>query len=211
MPGVSTGTNLTIAVVLVLGVGYLIYQIDRRVKREGALFQRDASPKSRIYAFAVGMLIGGFVWLEWMVGIRLYLLLILAIALVGYSLGLEHLLEILQPKKTTFTVDEIEGVDWTTQDELKMQVQAGGRFVVFEYCLSFLYLTRKGRSKVYFIKAGQSYLDKSIGYIVISIFFGWTNPIILFQVLRTNFRGGKNVTSEILALFESSRANPKVI
>lgn len=90
MPGLSDGANLTIALFFTLGVGYLIYHIDRRVKKEGALVKRDGSSKSRLYALLIGLLIGGFVTLEWIVGLRIYLLLILSVALIGYGFGLNR-------------------------------------------------------------------------------------------------------------------------
>jgi hypothetical protein len=129
MPGLSEGANFTIALFFILGVGYLIYQIDRRVKKDGALVKRDGSSKSRVYALVIGLLIGGFVSLEWIVGIRIYLLLILSIALIGYGFGFDHLLEIFQPKQTRLGINEIAGIEWMTKDEIKMQVQAGAKFV----------------------------------------------------------------------------------
>lgn len=50
MPGLSDGANLAIALVVVLGIGYLIFRIDRRVKQRGALLKRDASPQDTIDA-----------------------------------------------------------------------------------------------------------------------------------------------------------------
>ena len=211
MSGMSDEANLAIAAVIVLAIGYLIFQIDRRVRQEGTLFKRDASPKSRIYSFIIGVFIGVFVLLEWIVGIRVYLLLIVSIALIGYGLGLEQILELLQPKKTTLTINEIEGTDWQTKAELDMQIQAGGKFVVFEYCLSFLFITSKRRSKIYFIKAGENHFEKSVGYNLISILLGWLNPMKLSQVLKTNMAGGRDITQEIMALFEESGSVSKIV
>ena len=45
MPGFSDGANLATAFVIVLGIGYLIYRIDRRVRQEGALFQHLQLPR----------------------------------------------------------------------------------------------------------------------------------------------------------------------
>jgi hypothetical protein len=206
MPGLSEEANLTIAVLLILGVGYLIYQIDRRVKKEGALVKRDGSSKSRMYALIVGLLIGGFVSLEWIVGIRIYLLLILAIALIGYGFGFDHLLEIFQPKQTQFRVNEIPGLEWMTKEEIKMQVQAGAKFVVFEYCISFFSRAGKRSSRICFIKPKESYIDKSIGYSAISLIFGWLSPVKLYKILRTNLSGGREVTQEVLELYDNPHA-----
>lgn len=43
MPGLSDNTNIVIALLVVLGIGYLIFRMDRRVKRKGGLFNQDNS------------------------------------------------------------------------------------------------------------------------------------------------------------------------
>ena len=48
MPELPDGANLAIVLVIVLGIGYLIFRIDRRVKQEGGLFKRDASSMAKV-------------------------------------------------------------------------------------------------------------------------------------------------------------------
>lgn len=206
MPGLSDEASLTIAALFVVGVGYLIYTIDRRVKTEGTLVKQDGSSQSRIYALAIGLLIGGFVTLEWMVGLRVYFLLVLSLALIGYGFGFDHLLEIFQPQKTQLTINEIPGVEWMSQAEIRMQVQAGGKFVSFEYCLSFFFRTAKRSSKIYFIKPNDNDFAKKIGYSAISMLLGWLSPLKSVQTIRTNLAGGRNVTQEVLALYDNPNA-----
>ncbi|MBN1319146.1 MAG: hypothetical protein JXA42_26920 [Anaerolineales bacterium] len=47
MASLSDGANLAITIFFILGIGYLIYRIDRRVRREGPLVPGDGSEKSR--------------------------------------------------------------------------------------------------------------------------------------------------------------------
>ncbi len=83
MPGLSDGENFTIVALFVLGIGYMIYKMDRRVKADGTLVKRDGSSKSRMYALLMGLLVASFVALGWIVGSRNYSLLILSLALLG--------------------------------------------------------------------------------------------------------------------------------
>ena len=57
---------------IVVGVAFaLIYQTDRRIKREGVTFTQSSSPKSRIYALLLGIFLSGFFLLVWIAWLRL--------------------------------------------------------------------------------------------------------------------------------------------
>jgi len=97
MNGASEGMNLAIVFLLVGGVAFLIYQMDRRVRNQGTLFPKSASPKTRLYTLLAGLFIGGFAFVNWLDGLPLYLpLFIVAVVLLGYSLGQGQLLAAIQ-------------------------------------------------------------------------------------------------------------------
>lgn len=98
---------------------------------------------------------------------------------------------------------KIIGIEGMTINELNMQVQAGGKFVIFQYCISVIVMTFRRPSDIYFIKAGESAVSKGIGFTLLSLLLGWWGipwgPIYTIASLVTNFNGGKDVTNEVLA------------
>lgn len=97
---------------------------------------------------------------------------------------------------------KILGMDGLDGEQLSMELQRGGRFVFFQYCISIVILTFKRSSNIYFIRAGESAAGKAAGFSLISALFGWWGipwgPIYTVGTFITNARGGKDVTQEIL-------------
>jgi hypothetical protein len=108
---------------------------------------------------------------------------------------------------------KIEGIEGMTINGLAAEVQRGGKFIIFQYCVSVIILTFKRPSKIYFIRAGEGSFGKGIGYTLISLLFGWWGipwgPIYTIQSLIKNFGGGKDVTAEVFrALTAESAGQP---
>ena len=86
--------------------------------------------------------------------------------------------------------------------ELIAEVEAGGRFVIFIYCISVLVMTFKRPSGIVFLKRDQDGAGQAIGYSVISGLLGWWGipwgPIWTIAALISNARGGRDVTLEVL-------------
>lgn len=97
---------------------------------------------------------------------------------------------------------EINGLENITTEQLGDEVMRGGRFVCFEYCISLLIITLKRSSGIYYLRPEESALGKSIGFTLISLFFGWWGvpwgPIYTIGSFITNFRGGKDITLEVM-------------
>ena len=98
---------------------------------------------------------------------------------------------------------KINGVSEMTIQNLQSEVAAGGRFVVFQYCISILVMTFRRGSAIYFIRSGEGTLGLSIGYTMITLLLGWWGipwgPIYTIGSLLTNFGGDKDVTKEVIA------------
>ena len=98
---------------------------------------------------------------------------------------------------------KIKGIEGLTADQIKWELDRGGRFVFFEYCISVIVMTFRQPSDVYLIKQGESPVNKIIGFSLISLFLGWWGipwgPIYTVGTLVTNLKGGKDVTNEVLA------------
>jgi len=81
---------------------------------------------------------------------------------------------------------------------------------VFQYAISIVILTFKRASDIYFIRAGEETIGKSLPFTLISLVAGWWGipwgPIFTVQSMVNNFRGGKNVTKEVVASFNKPAA-----
>jgi hypothetical protein len=101
---------------------------------------------------------------------------------------------------------KIEGIEGMTGTELRIELQRGGAFVIFQYCISILVITFKRSSSIYFIRAGESAVSKGLVFSLLSLLLGWWGipwgPIYTIQSLVTNFQGGKDVTQEVMASLE---------
>lgn len=100
MTKLSEGIGFAIVFLLVGAVAFLIYQMDRRVRSQRTLFPQPTSAKTRLYALLMGLLMGGFAFLDWSVGLGVYCLLFIpSFALIGYSLGIGQPLITIQAKQ----------------------------------------------------------------------------------------------------------------
>jgi len=98
---------------------------------------------------------------------------------------------------------KIRGIGRMTVGELKVELQSGARFVVFQYCFSLLVVTYKRPSDFYFIRPGENAVAMGLVFSLISMLFGWWGfpwgPVYTIQSLKVNFRGGEDVTQNVLA------------
>ncbi len=97
----------------------------------------------------------------------------------------------------------IQGIEGMNREQLQFEVQQGGKFVHFQYCISVLIMTFRRSSDIYFIRAGEGTFGKGIGFTLLTLVAGWWGipwgPIYTIGSLVTNFGGGKDVTQEVLA------------
>lgn len=105
---------------------------------------------------------------------------------------------------------KIRGMENMASDQVNFELQRGGKFVFFQYCLSLLVVTFKRSSDIYFIRYGESTTSKSIPFTLLSVVAGWWGipwgPIYTIQSLVTNLKGGKDVTKEVVASFNKRAA-----
>ena len=96
--------------------------------------------------------------------------------------------------------------------ELQQELQQGGKFVMYQYCISILILTFKRSSNVYFIRHEENAIVKGLPFTLLSLVLGWWGipwgPIYTVQSVWVNFQGGKNVTQEVLASMMSTSQKP---
>lgn len=102
---------------------------------------------------------------------------------------------------------KIVGIEGLSAAQLRDEVDRGGRFVVYGWCVSFIILTLKRSSDITFVRAGHSRVGAGLGWTVLSFFLGWWGfpfgliytPIVLIQ----NLGGGTDVTPSVLASLEA--------
>jgi hypothetical protein len=96
---------------------------------------------------------------------------------------------------------EIVGLDGLSVIDLKNEIDKGGKFIIFTYCISAVIITFKRHSKIYFIRKGESVIKYGLQYSLITLLLGWWGipwgPIYSLEALFTNI-SGKDVTKEVI-------------
>lgn len=101
----------------------------------------------------------------------------------------------------------IKNLDGLSTVDINQELHNGGKFVIFQFCISIIVLTFKRSSDIYFIRAGESTTRHSIGYTLLTTLFGWWGfpwgPIYSIGAFYTNLSGGKDITHDVLASINS--------
>ncbi len=196
----SDNLSCLIVAILILSVSILIYLVDRRVRKEGETFAGKITLRKRVYAMLVGILFGIFFWLEWLASLRWYPLLVLSLALIGYGIGQRRWLDLYQKRQ------RIVGIEHLQKGELELYLQGGAKFVIFDYCISVLVITATGHSDIYLIRQNEEAWRQGLFYSIVSLFFGWLalpfGPVTTTRCLINNFRGGHDVTTQVVAKYQ---------
>ena len=98
-------------------------------------------------------------------------------------------------------MQEIKGAENLSAAELNYELQNGGRLVVYQYCISVIFITFARNSKVFLVRSDESAVKKGLSYSLLSLLFGlwgipW-GPIRTISAILTNFGGGKDAMDEV--------------
>lgn len=97
---------------------------------------------------------------------------------------------------------KIVGLEGLSNAQLDAELKQGARFITYQYCISIIILTFRRSSNVYFVKPQESATLNGLGFSLLSFVFGWWGipwgPIYTVQALWVNFRGGRDVTGNVL-------------
>ncbi len=100
----------------------------------------------------------------------------------------------------------IKGIEGLSSADINKELDRGAKFVIYNYTVSVIIMTFKNASDIHFIKGGESGISKGLSFTALTILFGWWGipwgPVYTVQSLYHNFRGGKNVTNEVLQHFK---------
>jgi hypothetical protein len=109
---------------------------------------------------------------------------------------------------------KIVGLDGLSGEQLEFELQRGGQFVVFQYCISILVMTFRRSSDIHFFRAGEPRTAKGLPYCGISLLLGWWGipwgPIWTISTTFRNLRGGLDVTGEIVQTLAEPAPAPTV-
>jgi hypothetical protein len=98
--------------------------------------------------------------------------------------------------------------------ELAFEIQRGGRFIVYQYCVSLLVVTFRRNSPVKFLRAGESATVKGLPFTLLTLVLGWWGIpwgfIYTPQVLYKNLKGGTDITAAVLNRTQQQPATSSV-
>jgi len=96
----------------------------------------------------------------------------------------------------------IRNIGRRTVGEVRAEIKRGARFVVYEYVISLLVVTRRRASPVYYIEPGRSPARFHWPYSLLTLALGWWGfpwgPALTIGAVRDNLRGGRDVTAGML-------------
>src|SRR5215469_4805654 len=99
--------------------------------------------------------------------------------------------------------------DTLTAAQVEAELRQGGRFVFFEYCISFIFVTLRKPSAVVLLRPGEYGLARGLPYTALSFLLGWWGLpwglIYTPLAILTNLRGGRDVTAEVQAFLQGGR------
>jgi hypothetical protein len=106
---------------------------------------------------------------------------------------------------------KIIGTENLSAQELNFELQRGARFVVFNYCVSLVFVTLKRPTSIYFVRPGESATMKGLPFTLLTLVAGWWGipwgPIYTVQSVYKNSRGGIDVTQNVAQSLLGSAAS----
>jgi len=87
-------------------------------------------------------------------------------------------------------------------DDYQFEIDRGGKFVIYQYCISVIFFSVKQSTGIYLVRGKESSPLKGLKYSLLSFVLGWWGipwgPIYTIQCLFNNFKGGEDVTSQVM-------------
>jgi hypothetical protein len=96
---------------------------------------------------------------------------------------------------------KIKGIDNLSLAEIDADIEAGGRFVYYQYCISLLLVTFRQPSSIVFLRPGDRGILRGTPYSLLTLLLGWWGlPWGVFYTMAavfSNLGGGHDVTREV--------------
>ena len=98
---------------------------------------------------------------------------------------------------------KIKNIEGLKVNQIKQLVNQGAKFVLFPYTVSFVLMTLKRSSSIYFILPSEKSIKYSYPHVGVNLAFGWWGipwgPIYTLSAIYTQIIGGKDVTQIVLS------------
>lgn len=98
---------------------------------------------------------------------------------------------------------QIKNIDGLSLSQIKEKVDRGGKFVIFPFTISFVIMTLRRSSDIYFIQNDENSFKYSYPYALMNFFIGWWGvpwgPIYTIGAIHKHIIGGKDVTALVLS------------
>lgn len=98
---------------------------------------------------------------------------------------------------------KIKNIEGLSAEDLQQEAELGGRFVYYAFTISLIVITFKRTSGVYLLRQGENRMTKGMPFTLLSFLLGWWGipfgPKYTIESIRTNLKGGKDVTEEVMA------------
>jgi len=98
---------------------------------------------------------------------------------------------------------QIRNIEGLRVSQVRDLVYQGGKFVVFPYTVSFILMTLKRSSDIYFIRPGENTFKYSYGFVFLNLFVGWWGfpwgPIYTIGSAYHHVVGGKDLTQAVMS------------
>ena len=100
-------------------------------------------------------------------------------------------------------LEQAGALDKLSAASLRAKLEKGDRYVVFQFCISIIFITFKRRSRPYLIRPQDRRFTAGLPYTLVSLVCGWWGvpwgPIWTISTVVNNCRGGVDVTYEVLS------------
>ena len=121
-------------------------------------------------------------------------------------------------RRTDFETDgrfmQIRGIDGMSLRDVQTELQRGGRFVHFEWCVSVIFVTFRRPTDIYFLRGGQNGWWQSLPYTLLSLVLGWWGiPFGLIytpMAIFTNLSGGRDVSGQVLSFLAAVETSQRL-
>ena len=98
---------------------------------------------------------------------------------------------------------QIKNTEGLSVSQMRDLVQQGGKFVIFPYTVSFLIMTLRRSSDIYFIRPNENTFKYSYGFVLLNLIIGWWGipwgPIYTIGALYNHITGGKDFTQAVMS------------
>lgn len=96
---------------------------------------------------------------------------------------------------------KITGIESMNKQQISFELQRGGKFVQYQYCISIVVMTFKRGTDIYFLRADENPVVKGLGWTLLTVLAGWWGipwgPIFTVQSLWRNLKGGHDLTAGV--------------